>query len=68
MNLLRRAGKADKAVMEGRDVIRQHFIVALRIDRDENRLDTFGVRTQDVERLRDGHQICWARRANVYPK
>ncbi len=46
MNLLRRAGKADKAVMEGRDVIRQHFIVALRIDRDENRLDAFGVRTQ----------------------
>ena len=53
--------------MEGKDVIRQHFIVALRIDRDENRLDAFGVRTQGVERLRDGHQICWAR-ANVYPK
>jgi hypothetical protein len=23
-------------------------------------LEAFGVRTQGVERLRDGHQICWA--------
>jgi hypothetical protein len=32
-------------------------------------LEAFGVRTQGVERLRDGHQICWAHvGANVYPK
>ena len=46
---LRRAGKADKARMEGREIFCQHHGVALRVDRDEDRLDACGSRTDAVQ-------------------
>src|SRR5882724_12342741 len=54
-NLLRRTGETDQAWVKRRDIVREHFGVPLRIDRDEDGLDTLGRGAERIERLADRH-------------